>query len=197
MYGVIHNQTATLLVKEANPFVWCDLVAFDLIKQSLFAVYLVYQDFHSHSGTVFCLSFSIGRYPFCVSSILSHNHFLSPSRFSQFPFLSFNLRFILFVSSWSPIPCVQKHLQLELRTYSTIRNPCLALSAKQITPYVTVAVVLPRFCLRFRNGLPYYLFRWAQASETPSTAKGCKNTVLFLPQTLQGVIWQCLWSDDW
>jgi hypothetical protein len=97
-----------------------------IIYNSLFsALYLVYQDFHSQTGTVFCLSFSIGGYPFCVSSTLSRTHLLFTVPILTISSLfTLYLRFIAFFSSWSPIPCVRKHLQLELRTYSTVRNPC-------------------------------------------------------------------------
>jgi hypothetical protein len=55
------------------------------------AVYLVYQDFHSQSGTVFCLFFFNWRLSFlCFLDPFSHS--LSPSQFSQFTLL-----FLLFI----------------------------------------------------------------------------------------------------
>ena len=127
-----------------------------IIYNNLFpALYLVYQNVHSNSGTVFSLSFSIGGYPFCVSSTLSHALFLSPSKFLQFPLLFLFILVLLhffFLVSNSMCP----KTQLQLRTYSTIRNPCPAFSAKQITPSITVAVILPGFCLKFRTRISSY-----------------------------------------
>jgi hypothetical protein len=169
-----------------------------IIYNSLFsALYLVYQDFHSQSWTVFCLFFFNWRLSFlCFLDPFSHS--LSPSQFSQFPLFFFIFILLHFFLLFSPIPCDRRHSQLELRTYSTIRNLCPAFSAKQIIPSLNVTVVLPRFCLRFRTRIFSYL-RPLNPDKWNAIYRHLQwqRTVLSIPQVLQDVIWWWWLNGDW